>query len=108
MSISATDRTRISAALQAAEAKTSGEIVCVLAQNSCNATTLPIFIAAIVALALPWVLVAFTELAVQRILSLQIALFALLCLVLCLPPVRVALMPRATRRTLAHRAALEQ
>jgi len=108
MSISVTDRTRISAAILAAEAKTSGEIVCVLAQNSSNATALPIFIAAIAALALPWLLVAFTELAVQQILSLQIAVFALLCMVLCLPRVRVALMPRAARRTLAHRAAVEQ
>ena len=75
----------------------SGQIVCVLAQNSSGATALPIFIAAVVALALPWLLVAFTELAVQRILSLQIAVFVALCVVLCLPPVRVALMPRAAR-----------
>ena len=108
MSISATDRTRISAAIRAAEAKTSGEIVCVLAQSSSGATALPIFIAAIVALALPWLLVAFTGLAVQRILSLQVILFTVLCVVLCLPAVRVALMPRAARRAVAHRAAVEQ
>src|SRR5258708_35506629 len=92
----------------AAGARTSGQIVCVLAQNSSGATALPIFIAAIAALAAPWLLVAFTHLAVQRILSLQIAVFIALCVVLCLPPVRVALMPRAARRRLAHRAAVEQ
>jgi putative membrane protein len=108
MSISAQDRTRISAAILAAEAKTSGQIVCVLAQSSSGATALPIFIAAIAALALPWLLVAFTDLAVQRILSLQIVVFIALCVVLCLPPVRVALMPRAARRAVAHRAAVEQ
>ncbi len=108
MSISVTDRTHISAAILAAEAKTSGQIVCVLAQNSSGATALPIFIAAVAALALPWLLVAFTGLAVQRILSLQIAVFIALCVVLCLPAVRVALMPRAARRTLAHRVAVEQ
>jgi len=108
MSISATDRTRISTAIRAAEAKTSGEIVCVLAQSSSNATALPIFLAAIAALATPWLLVAVTDLAVQRILSLQIVVFIVLCVVLCLAPVRVALMPRAARRRLAHRAAVEQ
>jgi putative membrane protein len=108
MSISAQDRTRISAAIGAAEARTSGQIVCVLAQSSSGATALPIFIAAVAALALPWLLVAFTDLAVQRILSLQIVVFIALCVVLCLPPVRVALMPRAARRAVAHRAAVEQ
>jgi putative membrane protein len=108
MDISAQDRTRISAAIGAAEAKTSGEIVCVLAQSSSGATVLPIFIAAIAALAAPWLLVAFTDLAVQRILSLQIVVFVGLCVLLCLPPVRVALMPRAARRAVAHRVAVEQ
>jgi putative membrane protein len=108
MDISAQDRTRISAAIGAAEAKPSGEIVCVLAQSSSGATVLPIFIAAIAALAAPWLLVAFTDLAVQRILSLQIVVFVGLCVLLCLPPVRVALMPRAARRAVAHRVAVEQ
>ena len=54
MIISAEDRERISNAIRAAEAKTSGEIVCVLAQSSATATALPVFLAAIGALALPW------------------------------------------------------
>jgi putative membrane protein len=108
MSISAHDHERISAAIRAAEARTSGEIVCVLAENSSGATALPIFIAAAAALALPWLLVAFTNLAVQRILSLQIIVFIALCAVLCLPALRVALMPRAARRAVAHRVAVEQ
>jgi uncharacterized membrane protein len=59
---------------RAAEARTSGEIVCVLAQSSrrdgtagsCRGPG---------GLALPWLLVAFTAMTVQRILSLQIVLF---------------------------------
>jgi putative membrane protein len=47
MSISAQDRERISAAIRAAEAKTSGEIVCVLAQASSDAATLPVLVAAL-------------------------------------------------------------
>jgi putative membrane protein len=108
MSISPHDRERIAAAIRAAEAKTSGEIVCVLAQTSSDATALPILIAAVVALALPWLLVAFTAMPVNRILLLQIAVFVALAVVLCLPRVRVALVPRAVRRAVAHRAALEQ
>jgi putative membrane protein len=108
MSITANDRERISVAIRTVEAKTSGEIVCVLAQTSSDATALPIFVAAVVALVLPWLLVEFTTMAVQRILSLQIVLFLLLVAFLCLPQVRVALMPRAARRAVAHRVAMEQ
>ncbi len=108
MSITAQDRERIAAAIRAAEAKTSGEIVCVLARTSSDASGLPVFIAAVAALVLPWLLIAFTAMDVQRILSLQIALFVALLVLLCLPRVRVALMPRAARRAIAHRAAMEQ
>ena len=108
MSISAQDRERISKAIRAAEAKTSGEIVCVLAQTSSDATALPVFIAAVAALALPWLLVAFTAMTVQRILSLQVLVFLVLTVLLCLPRVRVALMPRRARRVVANRVAMEQ
>jgi putative membrane protein len=108
MSMSAQDRERISAAIRAAEATTSGEIVCVLAQTSSDATGLPILLAALAALALPWLLVAFTAMPVARILLFQIIAFVALAVALCLPGVRVALVPRAIRRALAHRAAMEQ
>jgi len=75
MSISSQDHERISAAIHAAEAKTSGEIVCVLALASCDATALPILIAALAALALPWLLVAFTAMPVNVILLLQLLVF---------------------------------
>jgi putative membrane protein len=80
----------------------------VLAQTSSDATALPILVAAVAALALPWFLVAFTAMPVHRILLLQIVVFVALALVLCLPRVRVALVPRAMRRAVAHRAAMEQ
>jgi putative membrane protein len=108
MSISTQDREHIASAIRAAEAKTSGEIVCVLARQSSDATALPILIAALGALALPWLLVATTEMPVDRILLLQIGLFIGLVIVLCLPRIRVALIPRIARRTIAHRAAMEQ
>jgi putative membrane protein len=106
--LSATDRTRISEAIRAAEAKTSGEIVCVLAESSSQPGALPILIAAIIALALPWLLIAVTDFAVERILLLQILVFALLAVLLLLPPVYVALIPRRARRIAAYRLAAEQ
>jgi putative membrane protein len=108
MIISPQDRERISAAIRAAEEKTSGEIVCVLAQTSADATALPILIAAAVSLALPWVLVAATAMTVHRILSLQIFVFLVFLVIFCLPRIRVALMPRQARRAIAHRVAMEQ
>jgi putative membrane protein len=106
--LSEQDQTRISTAIRAAEAKTSGEIVCVLARTSTDPTALPIFLAALGALALPWLLVATTALPVYSILSLQLALFIVLVIVLCLPRVRVALLTRRAQRAVAHRAAMEQ
>ena len=48
MTISKEDQDRITSAIRAAEAKTSGEIVCVLARVSTHATVLPVFVALIV------------------------------------------------------------
>jgi putative membrane protein len=108
MSMSAQDRARVSTAIRAVEARASGEIVCVLAQTSSDSTALSILIAAVVALAVPWLLVALTAMPVNRILLLQTAAFFTLAVLLCLPRVRVALVPRAARRAIAHRVAMEQ
>jgi putative membrane protein len=108
MSISKEDQERIAGAIHSAEEKTSGKIVCVLARSSSHATALPVFIAAIVALAVPWLLMEFTAMTVERILSLQVVVFLGLLMVLCIPSVRLGLMPRKTRRAIAHRAAIEQ
>ena len=53
MSISKEDYERIATAIRSAEARTSGEIVCVLAETSSHTTALPVFIAAVAALVLP-------------------------------------------------------
>lgn len=108
MSISKEDHERIARAIRSAEAKTSGEIVCVLAQTSTQTTALPVFIAAVTALATPWLLMVFTAMTVQRILSLQVVVFLVFLMLLRLPRVRVALMPRKARRAIAHRVAMEQ
>jgi putative membrane protein len=108
MEMSPQDRERITAAIRAVEADTTGEIVCVLAEHSSDSGALPILLAALAALAAPWVLVAFTALAVVTILSVQVIIFLALAIVLCLPRVRVALIPRRARRAMAFRVAAEQ
>jgi putative membrane protein len=108
MTVSAEDRERIAAAIRAAEAGTSGEIVCVLARVSADASGLSTLVAAVAALALPWILVATTAMTVQRILVCQAALFAILLALFRLPALRVALLPRRARRAIAHRVAMEQ
>ncbi|MBV8193313.1 MAG: TPM domain-containing protein [Alphaproteobacteria bacterium] len=108
MGLSAEDRRLVSAAIHAAEARTEGEIVCVLAESSAEATPLAILVAALAALALPWLLMGLSQLPVVQILALQVVLFVGLMALLFLPRVRVALLPRATRRAMAHRAAMEQ
>ena len=75
MEISKEDQDRITAAIRAAEVKTSGEIICVLAKNSSDhATALPVVIAAVLSLALPWILMVCTSMSLQSILSLQVLL----------------------------------
>jgi putative membrane protein len=106
--IIAQDRDRISAAILDAESRTSGEIVCVLARASSDATALPMLLAALAALFVPWPLVALTALPVNLILLLQLLVFFGLAALLCLPRVRIALVPRAARRAMAHRMAMEQ
>jgi putative membrane protein len=109
MEISDRDRARLSAAIRAAEARTTGEIVCVLARSSSlGATALPVVIAAVLALAVPWLLMALTALSVHLILSIQVLTFLAATAVAGLPRVQAALMPRSVRRALAHRAAMEQ
>ena len=109
MRLSKHDQARIEAAIRDCERTTGGQIVCVLADTAAlHRTALPIAIAALVALALPWPLIALTRLAVQTVLLLQGLAFVLLLALGSLPAVERALMPRAMRRALAWRLAAEQ
>ena len=108
MSISTDDRKRIATAIRAVESRTSGELVCVLAQSSTDGRALPVVIAVVVALALPWLLVMTTAMPVLRILTLQIIAFFVAAALLHLLRLRIELIPHAARRALAHRAALVQ
>jgi len=98
----------VAAAIRAAEQRSNGQIVCVLAQASSNYGHVPVLWASALALFIPWPLIVWTEWSAQRIFLLQLAVFIVAALVLSWPPLRLALVPRAVRRAQAHRAALEQ
>ncbi len=108
MQLSPEDHTAISSAIRAAEQRTSGQIVCVLAHASSEYAHVPILWASALALFVPWPLIHFTEWSVQRIFLLQLVTFMLAALVFSWMPLRLALVPRVVRRARAHRAALEQ
>jgi putative membrane protein len=108
MAISAEDRTRVSAAIRAAEENTSGEIVCVLARSSSEYTAAPVLVGALCALVLPWVFVLLTQWSVQRILVVQLVIFVLVTFICASTPIGMALVPRRIKRSRAHRAAMEQ
>lgn len=102
------DQAAIVAAVQAAETRTSGQIVCVLARQSCDTGALSALYAAALALIAPWLLLVFTQMSAQRIFALQVAIFVVALLLLSGTRLGVALTPRHERRRQAFRAALEQ
>ena len=98
----------VETALRTAQARTTGQIVCVLARASSNYEIMPLVWSALVALAAPWPLLALTELSAERIFLAQLAIFLASLAVLSARGLRVRLTPASVRRASAHRAALEQ
>jgi putative membrane protein len=106
--ISDEDAQRIGAAIEAAEKKTSGEIVTVLSGESASYLHVPFLWASLIALIVPWPLVYFTWWPVQWIYLAQLGAF-LLVLLLTLPrKIRYGLVPWSVKRDRAHRRAVEQ
>ena len=106
--IAADERKLVADAIRAAEARTSGEIVCVLARASSDYAHVPVTWATFVALAAPWPLIAFTRWPVQWIFLFQLMVFAIGVFVLSVPRVRMLLVPGPARRAQAHAVALQQ
>lgn len=102
------DAERISAAITAAERKTSGEIVAVVAASSDSYHYVPFLWAALAALLVPWPLIHFTWMAVQWIYLIQLVVFLVLLALLWPKYIRTALVPRSVRNAHAHRRATEQ
>jgi len=102
------DEHRISAAIAEAERTTSGEIVVVVAARSDGYHYVPPLIGAAVALFVPWLLIYFTLLDMRTIYLIQLAVFALVTILLMPAPIRTALVPTGIKRRHAHRRAIEQ
>jgi putative membrane protein len=106
--LSAQDHTRISEAIRAAEAGTSGEIYVVVAHSADDFHFVPVLWAAIAALILPWPLHLLTTLSSTAILLAQAIFFAVTASALSHPSIRYALVPRgiAAESTRKHAHAL--
>lgn len=108
MELTPADHARISQAIAEAERQTRGEIVCVLAHASSDYANVPLLWASMIALIVPWPLIAFTQMSVQRIYSIELVVFIGLLLLLSRPAFRLWMVPKRVKRAQAHRAALGQ
>jgi putative membrane protein len=106
--ISQADNQRIVAAIRSAEAKTSGEIYCVIAHACGGYHLVPIAWAALLALAVPWPLIHFTRWPAGVIYLVQLATFIASALVLSLPFIRYHIVPKRRLHGRAHVVAMQQ
>jgi len=112
----AEDKQKIADAIGEAEAKTSGEIVVVVAKDSDDYRFIALLWAALIALTLPLLLIYAPRLTGWRLAfagpevlyGIQLVWFILLGLLLQLPFIRYALAPRSITSKRVRRAAIEQ
>ena len=104
----AQDEADIAEAITRAEAKTSGEIVVVVAIASDGYRSFGLLWAALIALAVPMPLIFATKWAVEYIYLLQLLVFLVLLVLFQLEGFRYALVPKSVRRARAHQRAVEQ
>lgn len=102
------DRQLIADAIRAAESRTSGEIVAVIAPESASYLSVPVLIAALLALLVPWPFIYFTWFTVQWIYMMQLVVFLVLLAILMPRPARYRIVPKSIQRTRAHSRAIEQ
>ena len=98
----------IAAAIGAAESKTSGEIVVVVANASGGYFAYALVWAALAALLVPWPLIYFTTWPVEHIYLAQLVVFAIGALLSQWDALRFAIVPKVIKRSRAHRKAVEQ
>lgn len=100
---------RVTEAIAAAEQRTSGEFVAVLAQASSDYLVFPALWAAIAALVTPGaILIAGANFGLLETYAIQVAVFLVVGAFCLWPPVRIRLVPKAIRHARASRAAHEQ
>jgi putative membrane protein len=106
--ISQADNQRIVAAIRSAEAKTSGEIYCVIAHACGGYHLIPIAWATLLALAVPWPLIHFTRWPAGIVHLVQLAAFIAVALLLSLPMIRFRIVPKRRLHGRAHVVAMQQ
>jgi putative membrane protein len=106
--ISELDKRRIAEAIHAAEEKTSGQILCVVARACGDYGLVPIAWAAIIALAVPLVLIYVTSWPAGMINFIQLVAFVVTALVLSLPMIRFHIVPKSRMWRRAHAEAMHQ
>jgi putative membrane protein len=102
------DINRVVAAIRAAEARTAGEIYCVVTHSSSSYRLVPIAWAALVALIVPLPLIYFTIWPAGTIYLLQLAAFVATAGVLSLPALRFRIVPKRAMHSRAHVEAMRQ
>src|SRR5262245_42165886 len=106
--ISQADSKRIIEAIRAAEARTSGEIFCVLMHSSSGYHLVPVAWAALAALLVPPPLIYFTALPAATSYLLQLIAFLATAAILSLPAVRYRIVPTQVKQQRAHAEAMRQ
>ncbi len=106
--ITESDKSRVTAAIRAAEQRTAGEIYCVIARSSSDYWLVPVAWAAAAALFAPLPMLALTDWSAPVVYLLQIIAFLLLGLVLSHPSLRFRVVPRRARHDQAHAEAMRQ
>ncbi len=102
------ERDRIRQAIARSEARTSGEIVAVVAERSDDYVFIPLLWAALAALLAPLPLLLWGGWPGPHVYAVQLALFAAGAALAVWEPVRVRLVPGSVRRARVHRRAMEQ
>lgn len=102
------EKTRVADAIRGVEAKTSGEIHCVIADRASDYRLVPIAWAAVLALFVPLPLIYLTSLSVEMIYLCQLAVFLVAAVALSHWRLRFHLVPQRAKHHRAHAAAMRQ
>lgn len=106
--ITESDKVRISAAIQKAEAHTAGEIFCVIAQRSSDYRLVPVAWAAWLALIAPLPIIYLTNWSAAVIYLSQLIVFLVAALALSHPKLWFRIVPRRAKHDRAHAEAMRQ
>ena len=112
--LSPTERAKVTEAITAAEAHTSGEIVVVAAWQSDDYIHVPIHIATALALAVPLAepllaqFASWSAITIGQLFLVQLVTFITMALILSLPALRYLVTPKKLMKKYAHRNAASQ